>query len=126
MAKKKTPQAKLATALQKILKEYEEDVTENLDEVTKQFGKKGAQAVRGEAQGKGWGEYATGWTSRFDKERLFSKSTIYNKTPGLPHLLEHGHALRGGGRSSTRSFVHIAPVDEKISEEYLRAVKKKI
>ena len=121
---KKTPSEKLAGALEKILRDYADGVVENLADVTKKFAKKGAQAVRGEAQSKGWGEYATGWTSQFEQTRLSATGTIYNKTPGLPHLLENGHALRGGGRS--RAFTHIAPVEEQISEEYLKAVKKGI
>lgn len=121
---KKTPLDKLSDSLEAILADYRDGVTESMSEVTKKFGKKGAQAVRGESQGEGWGEYASGWTYQFEQTRLSATATIYNKTPGLPHLLEKGHALRGGGRS--RAFPHIAPVEEKLTEDYLRAVKKEI
>ena len=32
---------------------------------------------------------------------------VYSTKPGLPHLLEKGHAKAGGG--TTRAIVHIAP-----------------
>lgn len=32
---------------------------------------------------------------------------IFSKKPGLPHLLEKGHAKSGGGR--TRAFPHVRP-----------------
>lgn len=50
---------------------------------------------------------------------------IYNKaTPSLPHLLEHGHANRGGGRTPGRP--HIAPAEEQIVKEYEEEVKSKL
>ena len=124
---KKTPIEKLDAAVAKILAEYEGEVLENLRDVTKKFAQKGAQAVRGEANAKGWGKttgYPDGWTSTFESGRYSQQGIIYNKdAPGLVHLLEKGHALRGGGRSSTSAFPHAAPVEEKISEEYYKAVK---
>ena len=94
-------------------------------DLSKQFTKKGAQAVRSaSAESYGAGRYSKGWTSTFEEDRLSAKGVIYNKTPGLPHLLEHGHAKRGGGRVPGRS--HIAPVEEKLTEDFLKAVKDKI
>lgn len=38
------------------------------------------------------------------------------RMPGLPHLLEHGHALVGGG--SARAFEHIAPAADEAFEDF--------
>ena len=126
----KTPIDKLSASIEKILKEYENDVVKDVGQLTKDFAKKGATAVRNEARSHGWGEntdYDKGWTTRFESGRLSSQGIIYNsKAPGLPHLLEHGHALRGGGRSHTDAVPHIAPVEEKISEEFYKAVKNSL
>lgn len=125
---KKTPIDKLSEALNKILTEYEEAVVKDTGELVKQFAKKGANAVAQNARSKGWGrstDYDKGWTSQYEEGRLSSQGIIYNKTvPGLPHLLEHGHALRGGGRSHTDAFPHIEPVEDKISDEFYKAVTK--
>ena len=42
---------------------------------------------------------------------------IYKKTPGLPHLLEHDHALRGGGLYISAQHKHIKPVEEKLVKD---------
>ena len=125
---KKTPFDKLQESLDKILRDYEEEVVKDTGELAKKFGQKGAQAVRASAQQHGWGRhtgYDKGWTTTFEQTRYGQKAVIHNKTvPGLAHLLENGHALRNGGRS--RAFPHIAPVEQTITEEFYKAVKNSI
>lgn len=126
MAKSLQPD-KLAKEIDKILEKYGDDVKANVAEITKEFAKKGAKAVSASAKQNfgGSGKYAAGWTSRFESGRVSAQGTIYNKdTPGLPHLLENGHAKRGGGRVSGRP--HISPVEEQLVKEYTEAVKKKL
>lgn len=124
----KTPIDKLTENIRKVLNEYEDAVVKDVGQLAKDFAKKGAQAIRNEARSHGWGEntdYDKGWTTRFESGRLSSQGIIYNsKVPGLPHLLEHGHALRNGGRS--KGVAHIAPVEDKISEEFYKAVKNSL
>lgn len=124
---KKTTADQLSAAIDKVLAEYGDNVKDNLDTITKEFAKKGAKAVKSasrEAYG-GTGKYANGWTSRFETGRVSSQGVIYNgAVPGLPHLLENGHAKRGGGRVAGRA--HIAPVEAQLVEEYVKAVKQKL
>lgn len=124
---KKIPVDRLAAEIEKILTEYGDEVEENVEEATKRVTKAGAKAVRGNARGSfgGTGKYASGWTSKFETGRLSSQGIIYNgDLPGLPHLLEHGHANRGGGRTPGR--VHIAPVEQQIIKDFEKAVKAAI
>lgn len=124
---KKTTADKLAADVEKILAKYGEDVQANLSDIVKEMSKKGAKAVRSEAKSKfgGTGEYAAGWTSRVETGRVSAQGQIYNaKVPGLPHLLEHGHANRGGGRTPGR--VHIATVEQQLIEEFEEKVKSKL
>lgn len=115
-----------AAALQKILKEYQEDVSKNVNDLAKKFTQKGVKEVKSASgQFGGTGTYASGWTSKFETGRLSSQGIIYNgKVPGLPHLLEKGHAKRGGGRVAGRE--HIAPVEQTLIEEFQKAVEHDI
>lgn len=127
---KKIPIDRLSAEINKILTEYGNEVQENVDDAARRVTKAGAKAVRGNAQstfrvGNGEKNYAKGWTSKFETGRLSAQGIIYNKDlPGLPHLLEHGHANRNGGRTPGRS--HIAPVEQKIIKDFEEAVKKAI
>lgn len=57
--------------------------------------------------------------------RWAASAVIYNKKqPGLAHLLEHGHAKVGGGR--TRALEHVLPVEEQLAGEALDVIKKEI
>lgn len=122
---KKTPLDKFSEAIHDILDEYGDSIRANVAEAVKAVSKKGAQAVKQAAKTTfgGTGEYAAGWTSRVETGRYSSQGAIYNKdVPGLPHLLENGHANRGGGRTPGRP--HIKPVEEKVIEEFETEVKK--
>lgn len=122
---KKTSIDRLGAAIHDILAEYGDDVQENLADAVKRVTKKGAQAVKAAARSTfgGTGEYAAGWTSRTETGRLSAQGVIYNAdVPGLPHLLENGHANRDGGRTPGRE--HIKPVEETIVQEFEAEVKK--
>lgn len=110
-----------ADEMQKILDEYEGEVSKNLGEIVDKAGKKAAQLLRNTSpvntKGQKPGAYAKGWkveTSGKSHRQLRHSSTVYNKYPGMPHLLENGHALRQGGRSP--AIVHIEPVEEAVYE----------
>ena len=112
--------------IKKILDAYGDNVSENLDVITRQVGQKGAQMLRNESRSafNRTGKYASGWTSKTERNRLYTSVIIYNRTPGLPHLLEHGHAKRGGGR--TRAISHIAPAEEKGARQLEEDIKRSI
>ena len=121
----KTPIEKFEQAVSKALQDYAQDTTLTVKDLARTFAKKGAQAVKqASAEAYGAGRYSKGWKVTAEETRLSSTNVIHNTTPGLPHLLEHGHAKRGGGRVSGRA--HIAPVEEKITEEFLKAVENDI
>ena len=124
---KKIPIDRLSAEINKILTEYGEEVQENVDEAAQRVTKAGVKAVKGNASGSfgGTGKYAKGWTSTAQTGRLSAQGTIYNQDlPGLPHLLEFGHANRGGGRTAGRA--HIAPVEAALIKEFESKVKSKL
>ena len=117
----------LALELNKILQEYGEDVASNMADVIKAATKQGAKAVKSNARSGfgGTGEYAKNWTSQFESGRLSAQGVIYNKELyQLPHLLEHGHAKRSGGRVPGR--VHIAPVEEEIERTIMSELRREL
>lgn len=65
--------------------------------------------------------YRKGWRVK----KKGKKYIVHNKTNyQLTHLLEHGHAKRGGGRTETR--IHIAPAEEIFVREFLDRVERAI
>lgn len=129
MAKKVTID-NLASEVEKYLNEYKGDINENLDDITKKVGRMGVQALKTEARSKFDGkDYASGWTSKAEKNRLYTTVTIYNsKLPGLPHLLEFGHAIVRGGRTfgQVKGRSHIEPVEREITSTYEREIISKL
>ena len=115
-----------ASSIHDILEKYGDEINENMEAAVKAVSRKGAQAVKSAASSTFNGtKYANGWTSRTETGRMSAQGTIYNRTvPGLPHLLENGHAMRGGGRVAGRP--HIKPVEEKIIQEFEQEVRKSI
>lgn len=120
----------LGKEVDKILAKYTDEVNENIDKIRKQVAQKGAQALRNESKSKfnGTGKYAKGWTVTEVKHPNYTSAVIHNKEAGLPHLLEHGHALIRGGRTAGRvqGREHIAPVEEKLIEEFVNEVVSKL
>lgn len=113
---------RLGAEVEKILSKYEGEVDENLDRIKRQVANKGKTALRNESKAKfgGSGEYAKGWQVTMVKHQHYTSAVIHNKIAGLPHLLEHGHAKRGGGRVAGR--VHIAPVEENLQQAFMEEV----
>lgn len=116
----------LAADIQKILEDYNEDVQNLSKEAVRKIGQKGAQALRS-ASGVfgGTGKYASGWSSKVEENRMGAKATLYNaKVPGLPHLLEFGHAMRNGGRVSGK--VHIKPVEDELISAFEQELEREL
>lgn len=114
-----------STAINEILKEYDNELTMTLDDVIRKVANKGAQALRGSSMSVIGGRYSRGWGYTLEKGRLNTKATLWHKTaPGLPHLLENGHAKVNGGRVPGRP--HIAPVEETIERDFIDTTKRRL
>ena len=125
MASRKITADNLGEAIAEILDEYGDEVQKDMDDVVKDVGKAGVKAIKS-ASGVfgGTGKYRKGWTSQTDTERYGSTVTIYNRTPGLPHLLENGHAKRGGGRVPGKT--HIPPVEQELIKQFEEQIEKAV
>lgn len=126
---KKCAVDKLADTINKVLQDYADEVSTNTTNAVKDVTKAAVNAVKANSRSEfdGTGKYAKGWTSTLETGRLSAQGTVYNKDlPGLPHLLEHGHATRGGGRAPVSGIEHIAPVEEKIIEQFRKEIESKL
>lgn len=128
---KKVTAATFASAVSGILKDYAEEKTKDTGDIVKAVAKKGALAIKNESlekfkpAGLKKGRYGTGWTTTIEEKRLGTVATIHNaKYPGLPHLLENGHAKRGGGRVA--GTAHIAPVEGEIERNIDMMIRTKL
>lgn len=116
----------LAADIQDILREYGKNVDTLTRETVQKIGQKGVEALKSNSSiFGGEGKYKSGWRSKVETTRFKSMATLYNATvPGLPHLLENGHAKRGGGRVPGR--VHIKPVEDELTKAFETDLKEAI
>lgn len=117
---------KLAETVQKELDKFGEDVVLTVGKVRTAVGKAGVRTLRSTSRSTfgGTGKYASGWTMTEEGDRLYAKAIVHNRHPGMPHLLEYGHANRGGGRTSGRT--HIKPVEEEMIREFEKGIEDAI
>lgn len=117
----------LAGAVMEQLKKFEEVTSEELYKIAKKVASEGTKRLK-ETSPKGDGgrngHYVDGWTVTAVRKNANAFSFVVHnrKKPGLTHLLENGHVLRGGGRA--RAFPHIKAVEEWCEEEYLKRVER--
>ena len=72
------------------------------------------------------GKYAKSWRTKKTAETSTKlEVTVYSPTRYmLAHLLEHGHAKRGGGR--VKAIPHIAPAQEAAEEQLMKDIERGI
>lgn len=115
----------LASEINNVLRGYVQDVAEEIETAKKTTAQDIVQELKTTSPKK-TGAYRKGWTfKRTGSKHEATEYTVYNKPHyRLTHLLEHGHAKRGGGRVAAK--VHIAPAEQKHIAEYLKKVRKAI
>ncbi len=129
MSKVKVDQ--LSKAINEAMNEFVNFTEEAVDKGVSETAKEAVKELQN-AHPSGSGQYGS-WDKSYNKgwkvmqtktdKRYHKKATIHNATDyQLTHLLEKGHALRGGGR--TRAFPHIAPVAEKCEDQLVKNIKK--
>lgn len=117
----------LAEAVMKGLTEYADASTELVKQSVQQVSKEVKKEISENAP-KRTGAYKKSWVTKKTKETSNSLTmTVHSKNRyQIAHLLEHGHAKRGGGRVAARP--HIAPAEENgvtsLQEKIERGLKQ--
>lgn len=110
--------------MQKLFKEYGDQVTKIVSDEINDVAKETAKRLK-RTSPKDKGDYAKGWTWKKEDSRLGPKAVVYNKTFGwLVHLIEKGHAKVNGGR--TKAQPHVEPAEEWANKELFKRVKGKL
>ena len=125
MSVNKVSVSELADAVMEGLVEYAEVATEDMKAAVKKAG----QTVRKEIQAGApvkTGAYRKSWAVKTTRETSsFMEVTVHSRNRyQLAHLLEFGHAKRGGGRVSGKP--HIAPAEENGIRQLEDEIKKEL
>ena len=117
------PIDRLAEEVMAGLMEYADLATGDLKKSVKKAGQSVKKEIAENAP-KDTGAYAKSWAVRNTKETASSlEVTVYSRNRyQLAHLLEFGHAKRGGGRVAGKA--HIAPAEEQAAGILEREIKK--
>lgn len=115
--------SQMADAIMEGITEYADLATDDMKSAVKKAGTTVKKEIQANAP-KDSGTYASSWSMKKGKETSNSiELTVHSKNRyQLAHLLEFGHAKRGGGRVSGKS--HIAPAEEKGVKQLEQAIEK--
>ena len=115
----------LEKAVKDILQDYSVEVAKAAEEAVTEVSKEATKKLR-QTSPKRKGRYAKGWTGKVEKTATTVDATVYGKTGTyqLAHLLENGHAKRGGGRVNGNT--HIKPVEEWAISEVEKRIREKV
>lgn len=118
---------KLALEVMRNLEIYRNNTVEMVEAAVAQTAKETVKELRQTAPVGPTGDYAKSWAYKRDptlRGKWRYSMVVYSKKPDyrIAHLLEHGHARRGGGRA-VPGRPHIRPAEERAMkrlEEKLR------
>lgn len=116
----------LADAVMKELESYADVIDADMRKAVTKAGQTVRKEISAGAPVGHTGKYAKSWSTKKTRQTARSlEVTVYSRNRyQLAHLLEHGHARRGGGR--TRAQVHIAPAEEKGIRQLEEDIKRSI
>ena len=115
----------LADAVMKELEKYKDLATEDMKDAIVDAGK----TVRGQIKSTApqrTGKYAKSWKDKKTKETADAlEVTVYSPSRyRIAHLLENGHAKRGGGR--VRAIPHIKPAEEMGERQLVSDIERRL
>ena len=118
----------LADAVMDAMIAYTKDVEEAIPDVVDNTADVMVKEIRATAP-KRSGKYAKGWTVRQLGERTrskegYAKLVCNPKRYSIAHLVEYGHAKRGGGRVSGKP--HIRPVCDRLLPEFEKKIERAV
>ena len=117
--------SELAKEIEKELTLQIESSTDVVKRSIKQVATEVKDDIRSNAPVGASGDYAKSWRTKPTEETMTSITyTVHATKKGYPlaHLLEFGHAKRGGGR--TRAFPHIKDAEDRGADRLEEMIKR--
>ena len=115
----------LAKTIMEGIQEYADVASEDVKTAVRKAGKNVKAEISANAP-KRTGAYAKSWAVKTEKETANSLEVVVHSKNRyqIAHLLEHGHAKRGGGRVA--GIPHIAPAEENAVKQLEEDIVKKL
>lgn len=115
----------MASVIMDGLKEYADLATDDLKAAVKKTGNEVRKQIQSTAP-KASGKYSKSWSVKTTKESSNGMEvTVYSRNRyQLAHLLEFGHAKRGGGGVAARP--HIAAAEQAGIESFEQAIERSL
>jgi hypothetical protein len=125
MSGKNTDIDDLSDAIMVNLKKYANLATDDMKEAVKQTAESVKKNIE-EAAPVRTGRYKKSWRIKKIREKANSLDVVIHSSNRyqLAHLLEFGHAKRGGGRVAGKP--HIEPAAEKGEQDLINAIEEKL
>ena len=113
----------MAHVIMEGLQEYADLATDDLKAAVKKAGNEAKKDIQANAPVK-TGKYKKSWAVKTTKETSNAMEVVVHSRNRyqLAHLLEFGHAKRGGGR--TKAIPHIAPAEARAAELLEKEVER--
>ena len=113
----------MADVIMEGLEEYAQLAADDMKKAVKKAGAQARKDIQENAPVKN-GVYAKSWAAKTTKETANAMEiVVYSRNRyQLAHLLEFGHAKRGGGRVSGRA--HIAPAEQAGIEQLEKDIER--
>jgi len=115
----------LADAVMENLMEYADLAASDVKKAVRKAGNTARKEIEARAP-RDTGAYAKSWSVKTTKESSSAlQVTVHSQNRyQIAHLLEHGHAKRGGGRVAARP--HIAPAEELAAEQLEQDIERSL
>lgn len=114
----------LAKEINEQLQGYSKEVMDSVKKQVKKVGRESSASLRSTSP-KRTGKYASHWSSKvlFESDQDI-RISVYNKAPTyrLAHLLEKGHAKRGG-KGKVAAIPHIQPEEQRAISKLDKNIK---
>lgn len=112
-------------AIKTCLADYSKEVRATLEGAIEDAAEYATTELKKQNNGGRWEKYPKSWTYTKQGSRLGFTYVVHNKKYySLAHLLEYGHAKRGGGR--TKAYPHIAGVNERTAAMLEEEIAQKL